>query len=58
MAAIFLRLHLVNPRPLYDRFLRFIALCFFYEIVIINNAAFRHGRGDVYGARLMDLRNR
>ena len=28
MASIFLRLHLANPRPLCDRFLRFIVLCF------------------------------
>ena len=37
--------------------LRFIVLCFFTK-TIINNAAFRHRRGDVYAARLMDLRNR
>ena len=41
-------------RPLFA----FYCTLFFYEIVITNNAAFRHGRGDVYGARLMDLRNR
>ena len=27
----FLRLHVANPRPLCDRFLRFIVRCFFYE---------------------------
>ena len=56
MASIFLRLHLANPRPLGESFLRFIVLCFFYE-KIINNAVFRHRRGDVYAARLVDLRN-
>ena len=30
----------------------------FYCTKIINNAAFRHRRGDVYTARLMVLRNR
>ena len=28
MASIFLRLHVANPRPLCDRFLRFIVRCF------------------------------
>ena len=40
-------------RPL----LHFIVLCFLRK-KIINNAAFHHRRGDVYSARLMDLRNR
>ena len=31
MASIFLRLHVANPRPLCDRFLRFIVRCFFEE---------------------------
>ena len=30
----------------------------FFTKNIINNAAFRHRRGDVYAARLMYLRNR
>ena len=29
MASIFKRLHVANPRPLCDRFLRFIVRCFF-----------------------------
>ena len=31
---------------------------FFSTITILNNAAFRHQRGDVYAARLVDRRNR
>ena len=54
MTSIFLCLHLANPRPLCDRFLRFIVLCFLRKK---NNVAFRHRR-NVYAARLMDLRNR
>ena len=34
----FSRLHVANPRPLCDRFLRFIVRCFLRKI-IINNAA-------------------
>ena len=36
MASIFLRLHLANPLPLCDRFLRFIVL-FFYEKKIMRH---------------------
>ena len=39
IASIFMRKHVVNPRPL-DRFLRSIVLCFL-RIKIINNVAFR-----------------
>ena len=53
MASIFMRLHVGNPRPMCDRFLRSIVLCFLRE----KNVAFRHRR-DVYAARLMDVRNR
>ena len=35
----FSRLHVANPLPLCDRFLRFIVRCFLRKI-IINNAAF------------------
>ena len=53
MASIFLRLHVANPRPLCDRFWRFIVLCFF--TTKINKYCVIC---DVYPARLMDLRNR
>ena len=56
MASIVLRLHVANPRPLCDRFLRFIVLCFLRE-KSVNNVAFRHRR-NVYAARLMDMSNR
>ena len=56
MASIFMRLHVANPRPFCDRFLRFIVLCFLRKI-IINNVEFRRRR-HVYAVRLMDLRNR
>ena len=56
MASMFMRLHVANSRPLCERFLRFIVLCFLRK-QIINNAVFRYRRY-VYAARLMGLRNR
>ena len=38
MASIFLRLHVAYPRPLCDRFLRFIVRWFLRKIIINNEA--------------------
>ena len=57
MASIFLRLHLANPRHCAIAFCVLLYFVFLRK-KIINNAAFRHRCGDVYAARLVDLRNR